>query len=137
MKRILLIGPPGSHLKHVTDSLASSFNWNPICCGNVIQKHVRNDESEKSKELMQDAKDHRYGSDEAVVELVKNEIAKSEKAGRSWILQGFPRTKYQALALQKLGIIPDRVILVTKQDEQIASDVMTTLTLTHGGHTQE
>lgn len=30
----------------------------------------------------------------------------------SWIIEGFPRTKVQASALQKLGIIPDRFILL-------------------------
>lgn len=33
-----------------------------------------------------------------------------EEKKQSWIIQGFPRTKAQALALQKLGIIPDKII---------------------------
>jgi adenylate kinase len=50
--------------------------------------------------------------DNIVIELVKKEINKTEKEGKSWILEGFPRTKVQALALQKIGIIPDKFILL-------------------------
>lgn len=28
----------------------------------------------------------------------------------SWIVEGFPRTRAQALALQKLGIVPDKFV---------------------------
>ena len=35
-----------------------------------------------------------------------------EDKNQSWILQGFPRTKVQALSLQKIGIIPDKFILL-------------------------
>ena len=35
-----------------------------------------------------------------------------EKDNVSWIIEGFPRTKVQALALQKIGIIPDKFILL-------------------------
>lgn len=35
-----------------------------------------------------------------------------EKDNQSWIIEGFPRTKVQALSLQKIGIIPDKFILL-------------------------
>lgn len=41
-----------------------------------------------------------------------------EKDQKSWIIEGFPRTEAQAIALQKMGIIPDKFILL-KQDEKI------------------
>lgn len=48
--------------------------------------------------------------DDIVIELVKNEIESYEKKSQSWIIQGFPRTRVQALSLQKMGIIPDKFI---------------------------
>ena len=50
--------------------------------------------------------------DHIVIELVKNQILSTEKEGQSWIIEGFPRTKVQALALQKIGVIPDKFILL-------------------------
>jgi adenylate kinase family enzyme len=42
--------------------------------------------------------------------LVKNKIAEFEKEGNNWIIEGFPRTRIQALSLEKIGIIPDKLI---------------------------
>jgi adenylate kinase family enzyme len=50
--------------------------------------------------------------DRIVIDLVKHQVDVFEKDGVSWIIEGFPRTKVQALSLQKTGIIPDRFILL-------------------------
>jgi adenylate kinase family enzyme len=44
--------------------------------------------------------------------LIKEQIEECEAKGKSWIIQGFPRTKVQALSLQKMGIIPDKMLLL-------------------------
>jgi len=49
--------------------------------------------------------------------LVKRDIQEAEKEKKSWILEGFPRTKNQALSLQKLGILPNKVILLKQSKE--------------------
>ena len=51
-------------------------------------------------------------SDDIVTELVQKKIKGGEAANKSWIIQGFPRTKVQALSLQKIGIIPDKFVLL-------------------------
>jgi len=40
-----------------------------------------------------------------------------EKDKKSWIIEGFPRTQMQALALQKMNILPDKFILLNVDDE--------------------
>jgi adenylate kinase len=50
--------------------------------------------------------------DNIVIDLVKKQIAAVEKDNQSWIIEGFPRTKVQALSLQKIGVIPDKFILL-------------------------
>ena len=55
--------------------------------------------------------------DEIVIDLVKRDIQEAEKEKKSWILEGFPRTKNQALSLQKLGILPNKVILLKQSKE--------------------
>lgn len=58
-----------------------------------------------------------------MIDLVKTQVEQLEKENQSWIIEGFPRTKVQALALQKLGIIPDRFILLNVDKEQIIEKV--------------
>ena len=50
--------------------------------------------------------------DEVVYELVRKKIADFEKENKNWIIEGFPRTKNQALMVGKLGIIPDKMVLL-------------------------
>ena len=47
-----------------------------------------------------------------MIDLVQEQIQECESKGKSWIIQGFPRTKVQALSLQKMGIIPDKMLLL-------------------------
>ena len=51
-----------------------------------------------------------YVDDEIVIELVNKEITEAEKANTSWIIEGFPRTRVQALSFAKLGVVPDKMI---------------------------
>ena len=48
--------------------------------------------------------------------MVKQAVSDCEKSSLSWIMTGFPRTKYQALSLQSMGIIPDRIIHLAAPD---------------------
>ena len=50
--------------------------------------------------------------DSIVIEIIKKEVKACDEKVQSWIIQVFPRTKAQALSLQKLGIIPDKFILL-------------------------
>lgn len=45
-----------------------------------------------------------------MIDLIEKEIQGYEKKSQSWIIQGFPRTRVQALSLQRMGIIPDKFI---------------------------
>ena len=59
--------------------------------------------------------------DQIVIDLVQKEIAACEQEKHSWIVQGFPRTKVQALALQKHQILPDKFVqLNTRQPNQLS-----------------
>ena len=40
-------------------------------------------------------------------------IEEAELSGKDYIVSGFPRTRVQALALQKMKIIPNKFIVVT------------------------
>jgi adenylate kinase len=52
----------------------------------------------------------KFVDDDVVIELVKREILQAEKDKLSWIVEGFPRTLCQAMALQSLQIMPDKII---------------------------
>ncbi len=55
--------------------------------------------SEFGKQIVESRKNYSYVKDEIVIDLVKIQIELLEKEQKSWIIEGFPRTRLQALAL--------------------------------------
>lgn len=60
-----------------------------------------------------------YVPDDIVTDLVKKHIENLEKENKSFVLEGFPKTRVQGLALQRAGIIPDSFIILNLPDEEI------------------
>lgn len=50
--------------------------------------------------------------DDIVVQIVKQELENLQKEKKSFIIEGFPKTRVQALALQRAGIIPDAFVVL-------------------------
>jgi len=57
----------------------------------------------RSKELLDDA---------VVIAIMTDAIEEAELSGKDYIVSGFPRTRVQALALQKMKIIPTKFIVL-------------------------
>ncbi len=110
-KRIFLMGPPGSSRKEHALALAEYFNWTCISIGDLLKKEVSK-KSDYGKAIAEAQKTYEYPPDDIVIDLVKKQIMAYEKDNVSWIIEGFPRTKVQALSLQKIGVIPDKFILL-------------------------
>lgn len=115
-----MIGPPGSHRKEVALTLAEGFQeeGNQITCisvGDLINKEVTK-HSDFGIEIEAARETYSYVKDEIVIELVEGQIKLLESEQKSWIIEGFPRTEMQAVALQKMGFIPDKIVLL-EQDE--------------------
>jgi adenylate kinase len=79
--------------------------------GDLLNKEVSK-KTELGKEIAESKKIYKYINDDIVIDLVKNALEEHEKAGKNWIVEGFPRTVEQVVSLQAMGIIPTRVILL-------------------------
>lgn len=103
------MGPPGSAKQENSMALAEYFQWKFISTGDLLRREVNN-KTEKGARISECFSNFKFVDDEIVIDLVKGEIEAYEKKQFSWIIQGFPRTKVQALALQKMAIIPDKFV---------------------------
>ncbi len=56
--------------------------------------------------------------DEIVINIVKKQI-QSSKDKKSFILSGFPKTRAQALAMQRAGIFPDAFIVLNMDNSKV------------------
>jgi adenylate kinase len=126
-KRIVLILPPGlkqnqedtmnvalmlhNHLKE--DLGIADIKY--ISVSDLLVREI-NKRSEYGKLIYDCRKNYQYIKDEIVIDLVQNHIEECERNNQGWILEGFPRTRMQALALQNMKIIPDKIFLLNCVD---------------------
>lgn len=98
-KRICIIGPPGSKRKEHILTLAENFEdfkYEAICVGDLLNKEISK-KSETGKRIVDQRKTYSYVADDIVIDLVSKQIEQLEKEKKNWIIEGFPRTRKQAL----------------------------------------
>ena len=122
MTRIVLVGPPGSKRKQIalwlTETLAEEGGkFECISVGDLINKEIKK-RSEFGKEIEESRRNYSYIPDEIVIKLVRSQIDLMEQDQKSWIIEGFPRTEVQAVALQKMGIIPEKFIMLDQPSDE-------------------
>lgn len=126
-KRIVIVLPPGlkqnqedtmnvalmlhNHLKE--DLGIADIKY--ISVSDLLMREI-NKRSEYGKQIFESRKSYSYIKDEIVIDLVQNQIELCEKHNQGWILEGFPRTRMQALALQNMKIIPDKIFLLNMEN---------------------
>lgn len=132
-KRVFIMGPPGSKRKEHILTLADNFEdfkYEAICVGDLLSKEVSK-KSDFGKRINDARKTYySYVDDDIVIDLVSKQIEQLEKEKKNWIIEGFPRTRKQALSLNKLKVpfIPDRMILLDVNDELTKQRVKENLT---------
>ena len=119
--RIVLVGPPGSKRKEIALWLSETLSdegkkFECISVGDLINKEISK-RSEYGKEIEESRRNYSYVQDEIVIKLVRSQIDLMEQDQKSWIIEGFPRTEVQAVALQKMGIIPEKFIMLNQASD--------------------
>ena len=99
MKNIVLFGPPGAGKGTQADLLKKQYNLEHISTGEIFRHHIKNETAlgNLTKSYM-DKGD--LVPDELTIEMLKIEVNNIPDA-RGFIFDGFPRTKFQAAALDE------------------------------------
>ena len=95
--------------------------------GDLITRQITQKNQQYGENIEQSLETYSYVRDEIVIKLVKQQIEMIEQSGKSWIIEGFPRTEAQAIALQKMGVIPDKFIMLNQDDQETFEAVMRNL----------
>jgi len=104
--RIILLGPPGAGKGTQAETLVKKLNIPHISTGDMFRQAIKEGTAlgTKAKEFMDQGK---LVPDEVTIGIVKERIAE-EDCREGFLLDGFPRTVYQAEALD--GILKDMKI---------------------------
>jgi adenylate kinase len=97
--RLVLLGPPGAGKGTQGQRLAERFDIPQISTGDTLREHVQEGTAlgVRARSFMDRGE---YVPDEVVVEMVMDRL-QDDDAQKGFILDGFPRTARQALALEE------------------------------------
>lgn len=114
---LILLGAPGAGKGTQAEVICDKLNIPAISTGNIIREALKNgtETGIRAKEYMEAGK---LVPDEVVIDIIKERLAQSD-CQKGFILDGFPRTVPQAQALDRMGIVIDRVIDIEVDDESI------------------
>ncbi|MBE6885348.1 MAG: adenylate kinase [Ruminococcaceae bacterium] len=115
--KLILLGAPGAGKGTQAENISERFNIPIVSTGNLLRAAMAGgtELGVKAKEFVDNGK---LVPDELVIAIIAEKLAEPDCAG-GFILDGFPRTVPQAEALDKMGIVIDKVIDIEVADAKI------------------
>ena len=115
--KIIFLGAPGAGKGTKAEIVANRLGIPTISTGAIIREAISfgSELGIKAKKFIEEG---RLVSDEVVIGIIKDRLAKSD-CSKGFILDGFPRTVPQAVALDDMGVTLDKVISIEVPDEVI------------------
>ena len=115
--KLMFLGAPGAGKGTQAEVVSERYQIPAISTGALLREAIA-----KGTELGKKAKDSIDGGalapDDVVIGIIKERLAADDCSG-GFILDGFPRTVAQAIALDEMGIKMDGVISIEVADEVI------------------
>lgn len=115
--KLILLGAPGAGKGTQADIVCERLGIPTISTGNIIREAVKTgtEMGKKAKEFIESGA---LVPDDVIIFIIKERLAQKD-CEKGFILDGMPRTLAQAEALDKMGVVVDKVIDIEVSDERI------------------
>lgn len=115
--RLILLGAPGAGKGTQAEIISEKYNIPTISTGNIIRAALKN-----GTEMGLKAKSYidagELVPDNVVIGIIKERLSEAD-CKEGYILDGFPRTIPQAVALDDMGFVIDAALSIEVADEEI------------------
>ena len=115
--KIIFLGAPGAGKGTQAEKTSKRLGIPTISTGVIIREAIKNG-TEMGLKAQKFIEAGALAPDDVVIGIIKERLANADCAG-GFILDGFPRTVTQAVALDEMGVSLDRVISIEVPDEVI------------------
>ena len=116
-KRIFITGYSGTSVKTISLALANNLGYTCLNISHLLEREISKN-NENSEVIKKNLAECRLVDDETVIDLLRNQIIKYEEENISYIIEGYPRNRTQAIFLQSLGLLPDHIIVLTTDKQK-------------------
>ncbi|KQJ94808.1 adenylate kinase, chloroplastic [Brachypodium distachyon] len=120
---VMIAGAPASGKGTQCELIKAKYGLVHISAGDLLRAEIAagSQNGKQAKEFMEKGQ---LVPDEIVVNMVKERLLQSDAQEKGWLLDGYPRSNSQAMALETLGIRPDIFILLDVPDELLVERVV-------------
>ncbi|ORZ41643.1 adenylate kinase-domain-containing protein [Catenaria anguillulae PL171] len=115
---ICVLAPPTADDSDLCKSLASATNAVYISASSLLKVAIERKSTLGVQALPALAK-NQLVPDRVMIELVMMRLGQPDVADRGWVLEGFPRTREQAIGLQRRGVLPSHVFVLEMNDRDL------------------
>jgi adenylate kinase len=113
--KIIISGPPAGGKGTQCEMIAKKYGVVHISTGDILRDHTQRG-TEFGKRAESFMVKGMLVPDALITQLVRDRLSQSDVLQRGWLLDGFPRTRSQAISLQTAGIIPNVFIVLDVPD---------------------
>ncbi|MBQ3482953.1 MAG: adenylate kinase [Clostridia bacterium] len=114
---LILMGAPGAGKGTQSERISAKWGIPVIATGDILRAAIKA-ETELGKRARSYIDAGQLVPDEIVIGIIKESIT-SDACKNGFILDGFPRSIPQAIALEEMGIRVDAVLFIDVEDEKI------------------
>ncbi len=119
--KLILLGAPGAGKGTQAEIISEKLAIPTISTGNIIREALKSG-TEMGRAAKQYIEAGKLVPDEVVIGIIRDRLSEPD-CENGFILDGFPRTIPQAEALDRMGIVIDKVIDIEVADDTIARRV--------------
>ncbi|KAL5073468.1 hypothetical protein RYX36_012452 [Vicia faba] len=120
---VMISGAPASGKGTQCQLIANKYDLVHVAAGDLLRAEIEtgSENGKRAKEYMEKG---RLVPDEIVVMMVKDRLLKPDSVENGWLLDGYPRSLSQAIALKELGFEPDIFILLEVSEDILVERVV-------------
>ena len=115
--KLVLLGPPGAGKGTQAVRLAEHYGVPHISTGDILRRHV-SEKSDLGRKAERYIREGKLVPDDLVIEMVRKRLRQTD-ARKGFILDGFPRNREQAVALDKMAKVDAALFLFLDPEDLI------------------